>query len=92
MEPEIIAPTRSLPPYKQKCGNCQCFHVVSQQRGFASMCRFNPPVPVPVNIQNPGHMVDARQPQLLQGFQGIFPPTDRDSWCGKWQMKVEGES
>lgn len=51
-------------------------------------CRAKSPVPFPIMLQlGSGAVLDpsGKQPQVAQGTQGVWPPTNEHEWCRDWQ-------
>lgn len=51
------------------CSTCKFFC------GLANQCRIRGPLAIPV--MGPGGK--------LAGYNGYWPPTQKDFWCGEWQ-------
>ena len=81
--------TKEIKPTDRVCLNCA--HGEFAEQVGQVLCHFMPPHPVLMNVPNPKHQFDPKQPTHVMVNQALPPACDPSWWCAQGVSKHTGE-
>jgi len=74
-----------IKPTDRVCFNCA--HGVFDDNAKQVICHYLPPTAILMQVPNPRHQFDPKQPPMALVNQALPPTVNPDWWCSKFKAK-----